>query len=93
MSHTRFIYRETTPADQQFLAEMLIEATQASGHLLTLDDLPSTAESYRYVADWGKPSDLGVIAHDQHGIPVGAAWARLFDRSAHRRSSTTTPRS
>ncbi len=81
MSPARFTFRETNPQDQQFLAEMLIEAAHASGDILSIDDLPDTPGSYRYVAEWGKPSDLGVIAHDEHGMPVGAAWARLFDRS------------
>ncbi|NNH75257.1 GNAT family N-acetyltransferase [Nocardia uniformis] len=81
MPLTEFTFRTSTAEDQQFLAQMLIEAAVASGHVLTVDDLPETPDSYRYVAEWGKPSDLGVIAHDEHGTPVGAAWARLFDHS------------
>lgn len=81
MYSSRIMLRASTSDDQPFLAHMLIEAAHASGHLLTLDDLPSTPDTYRYVADWGRPTDLGVIAEDEHGTPVGAAWARLFDRS------------
>lgn len=81
MPTPRFTLRETISEDQDFLARMLIEAAHASGHALTLDALPSTPDSYRYITDWGQPTDLGVIAHDEHGTPAGAAWARLFDRS------------
>ncbi len=32
---------------------------------------------YRYVANWGRPGDAGVIAFDPRG-PFGAAWYRVF---------------
>ncbi|MGV9411620.1 N-acetyltransferase family protein [Nocardia sp. NPDC003693] len=81
MLTSRFTLRESTSHDQHFLTRMLIEAAHASGHMLTVDDLPVTPDSYRYVADWGLPTDLGIIAEDEHRTPLGAVWIRLFDRS------------
>jgi ribosomal protein S18 acetylase RimI-like enzyme len=36
-----------------------------------------------YVAGWGRPGDLGVIAEDPAG-PAGAAWLRVVGDPAHR---------
>lgn len=39
-----------------------------------------------YVADWGRPSDRGVLAVDESGTAVGAAWVRLLDHSYYARN-------
>jgi GNAT superfamily N-acetyltransferase len=36
---------------------------------------------FRYVRNWGRPGDFGLVALDG-GNPVGAAWYRLFRESA-----------
>ena len=38
----------------------------------------STPAIARYVADWGRPGDVALIAMDEDGQRVGAAWYRLF---------------
>lgn len=79
MTPTQFIFREVTLDDQGFLAAMLVEAANASGADLVVEDLPALPDTHRYVRDWGRPTDIGVIALDESGAAVGAAWARLFD--------------
>jgi ribosomal protein S18 acetylase RimI-like enzyme len=49
-------------------------------HAFYWREAASSAEEqpvYRYVYNWGRPGDAGVIALDD-GFPVGAAWYRLF---------------
>jgi ribosomal protein S18 acetylase RimI-like enzyme len=49
-------------------------------HAFYWREAASSAEEqpvYRYVVNWGRPGDAGVIALDE-GFPVGAAWYRLF---------------
>ena len=38
-----------------------------------------------YISGWQRPADRGVVAVGDNGMPVGAAWYRLFgaDRPAH----------
>ncbi|MFO7170095.1 MAG: GNAT family N-acetyltransferase [Chloroflexota bacterium] len=67
--------------DEPFLWEMLFEAAHMA------EDGATSAESARrdpflarYVAGWGQPGDVGVIAAEpESGRPVGAAWARLLE--------------
>ncbi|MFC9437713.1 GNAT family N-acetyltransferase [Nocardia sp. NPDC057030] len=79
MSAPIFTFRPAGAHDQPFLELMLLEAANASGNTLTRDTLPGDEHTYRYVAGWGRESDIGVVALDEHGARAGAAWARLFD--------------
>jgi ribosomal protein S18 acetylase RimI-like enzyme len=42
---------------------------------------PMEGSVQRYVMNWGRPGDAAVIALDDVGSPVGAAWYRLFKAS------------
>jgi GNAT superfamily N-acetyltransferase len=42
-------------------------------------DAPAMPHVRRFVDDWGRPGDVGVIAVDDTLVPVGAAWARILD--------------
>ena len=64
--------RRAGQQDVRFLRDMLHHAFywREGG---SAEDEPT----YRYVYNWGRPGDAGVIALDE-GFPVGAAWYRLF---------------
>ena len=64
--------RRAGQQDVRFLRDML-------HHAFYWREGGSTEEepTYRYVYNWGRPGDAGVIALDE-GFPVGAAWYRLF---------------
>jgi len=75
--------RRAVPADLPVLAEMGwyaanwrpgAEPLPAAGVLLAEDRLG------RYLVGWGRPGDAGVVAEDECGKAVGAAWYRLFSR-------------
>jgi ribosomal protein S18 acetylase RimI-like enzyme len=36
-----------------------------------------------YIEGWGRPGDAGVIAEDEDGVPLGAAWYRRFTQAEH----------
>jgi hypothetical protein len=66
--------RAATPADEPFLTSML----ELASNWRPLDpSRPPNPVDERYVARFGRPGDLGVVAEDPHGRPAGAAWCRL----------------
>ena len=66
--------------DLPFLAEMLVEAAYPP----RADPKPTPAEALadpragRYLRDWGRPGDVALVAEDDTGQPLGAAWYRRF---------------
>jgi GNAT superfamily N-acetyltransferase len=76
-----FAVRDATPRDGAFIADMLVEAANWSGLLsLTRAEVLSGMQR-RYIAGWPRPSDAGVIAVDDLGSAIGAAWYRVLPRS------------
>ncbi len=65
--------RRAERRDARFLRDMLHHAFYARESVAGADEQPV----YRYVYNWGRPGDAGVLALDE-GFPVGAAWYRLF---------------
>ena len=63
--------------DVPFLRDMLRHAYYWRWGRIGSEDLPAS----RYVDGWGRPGDRAVIALDE-ASRVGAAWYRLFRRSA-----------
>ena len=71
--------REATAEDADFLLDMLVEACNWSGQQrITRAAARADPRLLSYVSDWPRDHDVGVIARDEHGVPVGAAWARTF---------------
>ena len=68
-------------SDLAALEEMLLEAVNWSseGTLVTLDDLRANDTLVRYVDDWPRDDDAGVIAEEADRV-VGAAWFRRFSQ-------------
>lgn len=72
--------RPAEAADEPFLWQMLFEAANmAEDGAACADDARGHPYLARYVAGWGRPGDVGAVALEPGGRPVGAAWARLLD--------------
>jgi ribosomal protein S18 acetylase RimI-like enzyme len=66
-----------TSDDAPFLCEMLYEAAVPPDvPRPPLAEVLVNPRNARFVDDWGRPGDLGVVA-EEGGQPVGAAWIRL----------------
>jgi ribosomal protein S18 acetylase RimI-like enzyme len=71
--------RPATADDLGHLTDMLLEAYNWDGtERFTLDQLRAEDHAWRYVEGWPAPGEFGVVAEDEAGTPVGAAWARLL---------------
>ncbi|MEV0643925.1 GNAT family N-acetyltransferase [Phytomonospora sp. NPDC050363] len=74
--------RSADGLDAAFLTDMLVEAADwrhqgppdPERERRALADVKAA----RYVEGWQRAGDLGVVAVDADGRPVGACWARLF---------------
>ncbi|GAA3094587.1 ribosomal protein S18 acetylase RimI-like enzyme [Kribbella aluminosa] len=70
--------RPATAVDLPFLTDMLLEACNWDG-TPWYDEAKARADdhAWRYLADWPRNTDFGVIA-EVDGSPAGATWARLL---------------
>ena len=76
------LLREATADDAAFLWVMLTHAASMTpGGPASIPDAQADSALSWYVADWTRRAgDLGVIATDDGGTPVGAAWVRLLEQ-------------
>jgi ribosomal protein S18 acetylase RimI-like enzyme len=72
--------RSAEPADLPFLRAMVYEAAfwRPGRPRPPLDEALADRALACYIDGWGRVGDAGVIASDDAGEPVGAAWYRLF---------------
>ncbi len=69
--------RRARPEDEPFLRLMLYEAaTPPDAPRQDLEDVLAEPRNARFIAGWGRPGDLGVVA-DEDGKSIGAAWIRV----------------
>jgi ribosomal protein S18 acetylase RimI-like enzyme len=74
--------RPALPGDLDLLVTLVAEAVNWSGEQrVTAADVRTDDHLVRYVEGWERPGDVGVVAVDDTGAPLGAAWARLFPAS------------
>ncbi|HWU46284.1 MAG TPA: GNAT family N-acetyltransferase [Humibacter sp.] len=74
-----YTIRRATAADARFLADMLVEAANWNEaaprpRVAVLEDV----EIARYISGWRRPGDIGAVAVDELGGPIGGVWARVF---------------
>ncbi|WP_282945559.1 GNAT family N-acetyltransferase [Cellulomonas endometrii] len=75
--------RPATADDADLLTDLVAAAVNWTGEeRVRARDVAADPHLARYVAGWGRPSDLGVVALDGTGEPVGAAWLRLLTADA-----------
>jgi len=75
-----YTIRLATPADEPFLWQMLYyAANMADEGAASGDDAQTHPYLAKYVRGWGRAGgDLGTIAVEDGGQPLGAAWVRLL---------------
>lgn len=76
--------RPAGTGDARFLGEMLREAAAwRAEDARSLEDVLAEPHDAVYVEGWGRDGDVAVVAEDESGLPVGAAWYRTFTDAHH----------
>lgn len=76
---TDYSIRPATPADADFLVDMLVEAINwLPERNWSREQIMANPSIAHYVTGWMRPDDFGVVAVDAVGQPVGAAWLRYL---------------
>lgn len=72
--------RSATDRDRGFLERMLVVAAhwRPGATMPPVEYVLAQPELAHYVDGWRRAGDLGVIAEDDEGEPIGAAWCRRF---------------
>ena len=76
-----FALRPAVASDAGFLASMVVAAVtwDPASEPAAPDAVLADPRNAHYVEGWPRAGDLGVVAVDPAGAPVGAAWLRLFE--------------
>src|SRR2546426_4852902 len=81
---THFTIQVVQIQDVPFLWDMMYEAAAVAESMRALgkEKALSLPVNRKYVQEWGRPGDAGVIAVDHMEQPLGAAWYRLHPDEA-----------
>ena len=76
--------RAAEAGDRDFLAAMLVEAINwdPAGQPLSPLVILSIPQNARYIEGWPRSGERGLVATDERGRPVGAAWFRCLPKDA-----------
>src|SRR6266550_9418488 len=74
-----YLIRPLTAADEPLLWEILYQGIYTAGSNSTPSpEIVHQPEFAHYVTGWGRPGDIGFVAHDRDQVkPLGAAWFRF----------------
>lgn len=72
------LVRKAAASDAEFLEDMLVEAVNVPDGSRSRSETLADPAIARYVDDWPRPTDIGVVAVDTSHRRVGAAWLRFF---------------
>lgn len=83
MEHEPISFRTATTDDMQFMEKMCYLAVYSINGKIPADTPPlETVRNHPwfsvYVEEWGRKGDYGLIAVDENGKDVGAAWYRNY---------------
>nr|WTB12033.1 GNAT family N-acetyltransferase [Streptomyces antimycoticus] len=80
MGDSDYSLRMATADDAGFLTDMLVSAVNwdPAREAVGCDRVLRDRHTAHYVEGWPRPGDLGVVAVEAGGQPIGAAWLRLF---------------
>jgi ribosomal protein S18 acetylase RimI-like enzyme len=74
-----FTLRPLAVSDKAFLWEMLYYAIYVpAGQPMPPREILGEPEVARYVRDWGRPGDFGVVVSGEDEDLIGATWLRLW---------------
>ncbi|NCT92465.1 GNAT family N-acetyltransferase [Cellulomonas sp. APG4] len=75
--------RDATSGDLDLLHDLLLEAFNWDGTArVTRAEMLADEHTGRYLGGWRRPDDFGLIATEDDGLPLGAAWARALPAAA-----------
>lgn len=75
----KFSLRPATSGDGHFLEDMLVAAVNwPADRNWSRDRVLQNPSFSRYLVEWMRPGDFGLVAVDSTDVPIGASWYRFL---------------